>query len=232
MFPRLGRVHLCAFSDEGLYGEVAQKASFFQNPSFYGVDLTALHAPATAGYFGQVVVDQIPPNVLVSNCVTKTFDFQTVTEAELQDIVIPLSLQVAAPCTVHGVASWFDVLFDGSQTQRWLSTAPGLPITHWFQLRCLMDQPVVMAEPGATVSGELRLIAHNRQSYDVHVTLQAPALTPGGPVQEVRGKFDLKEPYYRQQVQWMMQMAQPAAAAVDGTIAEDAVLAQQQQQQQ
>ena len=47
----------------------------------------------------QVVVDQIPPNVLVSNCVTKTFDFQSVTEAELHDIVIPLSLQVAAPCT-------------------------------------------------------------------------------------------------------------------------------------
>ena len=35
------------------------------------------------------------------------------------------------PPAVHGVASWFDVLFDGSQTQRWLSTAPGLPITHW-----------------------------------------------------------------------------------------------------
>ena len=93
---------------------------------------------------------------------------------ELYEIVIPLSLQVAVPCTgegrspqlggggwlasgragaslctarlaqrvplrrpsatttaVHGIASWFDVLFDGSQTQRWLSTAPGLPVTHW-----------------------------------------------------------------------------------------------------
>jgi histone-arginine methyltransferase CARM1 len=40
-------------------------------------------------------------------------------------------LQVAAPCTVHGIASWFDVLFDGSASQRWLSTSPGLPITHW-----------------------------------------------------------------------------------------------------
>jgi histone-arginine methyltransferase CARM1 len=58
MFPRLGRLHLCAFSDEALYGEVAQKGSFFQNPSFYGVDLTALHAPATASYFGQVRADQ------------------------------------------------------------------------------------------------------------------------------------------------------------------------------
>lgn len=242
-------------------------------------------------------MDQIPPNVLVSNCVTKTFDFLTCSEADLQRISIPLSLQVAVPCTgkracgaarcrapcctrlaaaaprrarpagpraaalfpharhaprqplqlpagpldalplpacpaVHGVASWFDVLFDGTQSQRWLSTAPGLPITHWwaaplrplrhalpcwagsepdavhapwpvprarpkehaahcslsppgcrFQLRCLMEHPVVVTQPGATVSGELRLEAHNRQSYDVHVTLRAPPLAPGGPEQ-------------------------------------------------
>jgi hypothetical protein len=34
-------------------------------------------------------------------------------------------------------------------------------------------------------------------------------------VQESRGKFDLKEPYYRQQVQWMM----AAAAAAPGEAA-------------
>lgn len=33
--------------------QVAQKSAFFQNNAFYGVDLTPLHAPATAGYFGQ-----------------------------------------------------------------------------------------------------------------------------------------------------------------------------------
>ena len=54
MFPRLGRVHLCAFSDEQLYGEVAQKADFFRTPDFYGVDVTSLHRHAAAGYFGQV----------------------------------------------------------------------------------------------------------------------------------------------------------------------------------
>ena len=54
-------------------------------------------------------------------------------------------------------------------------------------------------------------------------------LLPPLPLQEVRGKFDLKEPYYRQQVQWMMQMTQPAA---DGGSADDASLLQQHQQQQ
>ena len=55
------------------------------------------------------------------------------------------------------------------------------------------------------------------------------AVLPPLPLQEVRGKFDLKEPYYRQQVQWMMQMTQPAA---DGGSADDASLLQQHQQQQ
>lgn len=35
---------------------------------------------------------------------------------------------------VHGIACWFDVLFDGSTSQRWLSTAPGQPTTHWYAL--------------------------------------------------------------------------------------------------
>jgi type I protein arginine methyltransferase len=201
LFPRVGRIHVAAFSDSILYSEIATKAQFWQQPSFYGVDLTCLHTPAAAGYFNQVVVDQIPPNVLVSNTAAKTFDFSTCTETELQDFTIPLSLQVAAPCTVHGIASWFDVLFDGSTVQRYLSTSPGLPVTHWFQLRCVLETPITVYKPGDTVSGELRLVAHSRQSYDVHVTLRAAGPEGAGAhMQESKGIFDLKEPYYRQLV--------------------------------
>jgi histone-arginine methyltransferase CARM1 len=200
LFPRVGRIHVAAFSDSVLYSEVSTKAQFWQQPSFYGVDLTCLHKPAEAGYFNQVVVDQIPPNVLISNTAAHTFDFSTCTDTELQDFTIPLSLQVAAPCTVHGIASWFDVLFDGSTVQRYLSTSPGLPVTHWFQLRCILENPIVVYRPGDTVSGELRLVAHSRQSYDVHLTLRAAGAEPGAPMQESKGVFDLKEPYYRQLV--------------------------------
>ena len=170
-------MHVAAFSDEVLHAELAAKSSFWQQPSFYGVDLTPLHAPATAANFGQascfwfvlwgwmwvdptplhapptfvqgcscllvvgacvllgvllvspggarppylqadtllppqspadafppfflpptlhaqVVVDQIPPHALVSNCASKTFDFMTCGEGDLQDVVVPLSLQV------------------------------------------------------------------------------------------------------------------------------------------
>lgn len=101
---------------------------------------------------------------------------------------------------VHGVAAWFDVLFDGSNVQRFLSTSPGLPVTHWFQLRCILEQPIEIGTAGATVSGSMRLVAHSRQSYDVHVHLLAPPAGPGLPPQQSSGTFDLKEPYYRQLV--------------------------------
>jgi hypothetical protein len=45
------------------------------------------------------------------------------------------------PGNVHGVACWFDVLFDGSSSQRWLSTAPGVPTTHWCALSLKIAKP-------------------------------------------------------------------------------------------
>lgn len=41
------------------------------------------------------------------------------------------SLSAGTACAVHGLACWFDVLFNGTTMQRWLSTAPGQPTTHW-----------------------------------------------------------------------------------------------------
>lgn len=40
-------------------------------------------------------------------------------------------------------------------------------------------------QQGQVITGELRLAAHNRQSYDVFVTLTAPPLHPGQPPQQV-----------------------------------------------
>ncbi len=40
------------------------------------------------------MVDAFEPNVLVSDCASKVFDFGTVTEAELADITIPINVTV------------------------------------------------------------------------------------------------------------------------------------------
>ena len=131
MFPALGRIHVAAFSDAALHAELDAKAAFWRQPDFYGVNLGCLERPAADGFFRQVVVDAVPAGCLVSGPETKVIDFGSVTVVELQRVVVPLRLVVAAVGDVHGVAAWFDVLFDGSTSQRWLSTAPGLPTTHW-----------------------------------------------------------------------------------------------------
>lgn len=50
----LGRVHAAAFSDEVLYAEMVNKAAFWVQQAYFGVNLTHLYAPALAGYFAQV----------------------------------------------------------------------------------------------------------------------------------------------------------------------------------
>ena len=60
------------------------------------------------------------------------FDFLTVTEAELHEVVIPVHFKASHPIVVHGLSFWFDVLFDGDVEKVFLSTSPASPVTHWF----------------------------------------------------------------------------------------------------
>ncbi|KAF5465482.1 hypothetical protein F2P56_015489, partial [Juglans regia] len=206
MFPTVGRIHMAPFSDEYLFVEIANKALFWQQHNYYGVDLTPLHGSAFQGYFSQPVVDAFDPRLLVAPPIFHGIDFMKIKEEELYEIDIPLRFTSSVGARVHGLACWFDVLFNGSTVQRWLSTAPGAPTTHWYQLRCVLSQPIyVMA--GQEITGRLHMIAHNAQSYTIYLTLSAkmwgPGAEQGGILQTSSCKLDLKEPYYR--------MSQPQA---------------------
>ncbi|CAN6169210.1 unnamed protein product [Urochloa humidicola] len=200
MFPTTGRIHMAPFSDEYLYVEMANKALFWQQHNFFGVDLTPLHGSAFQGYFSQPVVDAFDPRLLISPPTFHTLDFTSMKEEELYEIDIPLSFVASVGTRVHGLACWFDVLFNGSTVQRWLTTAPGSPTTHWYQLRCVLAQPLyVMA--GQEITGRLHLVAHSAQSYTIYLTMSAKmwgvGAEQGGILQTSTGKLELKEPYYR-----------------------------------
>ncbi|KAI3927967.1 hypothetical protein MKW98_023568 [Papaver atlanticum] len=212
MFPTNGRIHLAPFSDEYLYVEIANKALFWQQQNYYGVDLTSLYGSAFQGYFSQPVVDAFDPRFLVAPSICHPLDFLSLKEEELYEIEIPLSFVASVGTRVHGLACWFDVLFDGSTVKRWLTTAPGAPTTHWYQLRCVLSQPIyVMA--GQEITGTLRMVAHNAQSYTMYLTMSAKmwgaGAEQGGILQTSSCKLDLKEPYYR------MSQPQPYAWAQD-----------------
>ncbi|KAG0561597.1 hypothetical protein KC19_9G076700 [Ceratodon purpureus] len=200
MFPSRGRIHMAPFSDEYLYGEIANKALFWQQQSYYGVDLTPLRDTAFQGYFSQPVVDAFDPRLLIAQPIIHNIDFLTAKEEDLYEIDVPLEFKSAVAARVHGLACWFDVLFDGSTVQRWLTTAPGAPTTHWYQIRCVLSQPLYVLA-GQPITGRLHLIAHSSQSYTIHLTMSASSMTPGsnrvGVLQTSTAKLDLKEPYYR-----------------------------------
>ncbi|KAG2638986.1 probable histone-arginine methyltransferase CARM1 isoform X2 [Panicum virgatum] len=213
MFPTTGRIHMAPFSDEYLYVEMANKALFWQQHNFFGVDLTPLHGSAFQGYFSQPVVDAFDPRLLISPPTYHTLDFTSMKEEELYEIDIPLSFVASVGTRVHGLACWFDVLFNGSTVQRWLTTAPGSPTTHWYQLRCVLSQPLyVMA--GQEITGRLHLVAHSSQSYTIYLTMSAKmwgvGAEQGGILQTSTGKLELKEPYYRlsQPQSYMLQQDQ------------------------
>eukprot|EP00897_Mesotaenium_endlicherianum_P003545 jgi/Mesen1/3218/ME001865S02419 len=182
MYPSLGRIHVAPFSDEYLYIEIANKALFWQQHSYYGVNLTPLHSDAFMGYFAQPVVDAFDPRLLVAPSSSHTLDFLSMTEEDLYEIEIPLNFRSTVAA------------------RRWLTTAPGQPTTHWYQLRCVLSQPLYVLA-GQQITGILRLVAHSSQSYTIHLTMSAVAWGPSeqaGPVmQTASAKLDLKEPYYR-----------------------------------
>ncbi|KAL6970291.1 putative histone-arginine methyltransferase 1.3, partial [Sarracenia purpurea var. burkii] len=175
-------------------------ALFWQQQNYYGVDLTPLHGSAFQGYFSQPVVDAFDPRLLVAPAISHEINFTSIKEEDLYEIDVPLKFIASVGVRIHGLACWFDVLFDGSTVKRWLTTAPGVPTTHWYQLRCVLSQPLYVM-PGQEITGRLYMIAHNAQSYTIHLTMSTkmwgPGADQGGILQSSSCKLDLKEPYYR-----------------------------------
>ena len=193
MFPGGGRVHCAPFADETLWNEIKDKAYFWGTEDFYGVDLTPLREEAVRSYFRQCVVDAFEPELLLCQPASFAWDWTVLKADELNSLDMCLEFAVDRAGPLHGVACWFDVLFEGTTKSRWLTTAPGLPTTHWFQMRLVFEQPM-RCEAGETVKGRLKMTALDNQSYAVTVELKGK----GGKV--ARGEWDLKDPYYRQTI--------------------------------
>ncbi|KAG9340402.1 hypothetical protein JZ751_021515 [Albula glossodonta] len=104
LFPTIGDVHLAPFTDEQLYMEQFTKANFWYQPSFHGVDLSALRGAA----------DTFDIRILMAKSVKHTVNFLEAKEEDLYRIEIPFKFHMLQSGLVHGLAFWFDVAFIGS----------------------------------------------------------------------------------------------------------------------
>ncbi|XP_059149432.1 histone-arginine methyltransferase CARMER-like isoform X1 [Physella acuta] len=191
MFPTQGDLHIAPFTDEALYMEQYQKANFWYQESFHGVNLTSLRSAAVAEYFKQPIVDTFDIRICLAKSNKYVIDFQSADETDLHVMEIPLTFTMLQSGMVHGLAFWFDCGFLGSDYSVWLSTAPTEPLTHWYQVRCLVQTPVLVKQ-GQTLTGLVKLTSNTRQSYDVDIELNIP-----GTNNKSVNCLDLKNPFFR-----------------------------------
>ncbi|XP_006627327.2 histone-arginine methyltransferase CARM1 [Lepisosteus oculatus] len=191
MFPTFSDIHLAPFTDEPLYMEHYSRSKFWHQTCFYGINLTGLHNASVEEYFRQPVVDTFDMRILVAKSIKYTINFLEAKEEDLHRMEIPFVFQLLQSGLIHGLAFWFDVAFVGSQVTVWLSTSPSEPLTHWYQVRCLLKTPL-FARAGETLTGKVLLVANKRQSYDIHIaaTVEQSGFKSGN-------VLDLKNPFFR-----------------------------------
>uniref|UniRef100_A0A8C5JPC2 Histone-arginine methyltransferase CARM1 n=1 Tax=Junco hyemalis TaxID=40217 RepID=A0A8C5JPC2_JUNHY len=157
MFPTIGDVHLAPFTDEQLYMEQFTKANFWYQPSFHGVDLSALRGAAVDEYFRQPVVDTFDIRILMAKSVKYTVNFLEAKEGDLHRIEIPFKFHMLHSGLVHGLAFWFDVAFIGSMV------IPGHPRVIPGHPRALLGHPrVLWRHPGVTLGHPRVIPGHPR----------------------------------------------------------------------
>ncbi|KAG2188966.1 hypothetical protein INT44_004108, partial [Umbelopsis vinacea] len=185
LFPSKGVIFLAPFTDAGLWTETIGKARFWQQDSFYGIDLNSLYQDAKDEMFGMPVVGHFDPQSLLSAPTAfdgYDVDFSTVSVKELQDMTIPFRWVSNYTGIMHGVAGWFDLLFapppyntnnaqedlNAPSTVVEMSTGPAAERTHWQQVRFLFKEPLAV-NANQVVRGWMRCIVNDMRSYTIYV---------------------------------------------------------------
>jgi len=199
MLPGKSNIFAAPYSDAVLHVEPWTKAAFWQNGEFHGEDLSGMHEEAVNSFFRTPVIDALNAAHMLAQPVSVELDFHTITKEQLQTIQMPMDFVCTGIGVVHGIACWFDVTFDaphgmveaGFEPIR-LTTAPGAPLTHWWQTCLLLKQPLGV-NVGQELTGLLDMRAHKMQSYNLELTVQLKNTA----VPASSETYDLKNPLYR-----------------------------------
>jgi type I protein arginine methyltransferase len=176
MFPSEGSIFLAPFTDHPLYLEWFNKLRFWENKDFHGIDLSSLSKVAKSHIFGEPIVGFMDSRTLMSAATEKRFDFSTSSISNLQKFSIPLTFELFYTGIVHGLAGWFDVTFNGTNTRSFLSTSPYGPATHWQQIRFLFVQPIAV-NAGQKLIGTAYFCANEKRSYDIRICCELEGTT-------------------------------------------------------
>ncbi|PWZ00877.1 S-adenosyl-L-methionine-dependent methyltransferase [Testicularia cyperi] len=112
VFPSAGTICLSPFEDKQLHGDTVNKARWWLNNNFYGVDLSPFASLAFQETCSSPVVGVFGPQCLLSVSSDYVIDFAKISKQQLQDFTMPVEWTFSQPAIVHGLGGWFDLHFN------------------------------------------------------------------------------------------------------------------------
>ncbi|KAG0430782.1 hypothetical protein HPB47_022378 [Ixodes persulcatus] len=184
-FPTRGDLHIAPFSDTCLYMEQLNKANFCPSAvrnylarwTHAGSTIRRLKRP---NFSDQAVVlpDRTSDRMDFSRMclVLNSFNWS-----------IGIHLYLLNRNLEH---MYFLIMKTGGSRRCGCRQSPTQPLTHWYQVRCLLESPLFV-QRGQTLGGRVVLRSNRRQSYDVDLELELE----GGA--RACNSLDLKNPFFR-----------------------------------
>ena len=106
--------------------------------------------------------------MLMSEAQSFAVPFETVSTDQLKQIEQTLVFSITSTGIVHGLAGWFDVVFEGQDRQVCLTTSPSAERTHWYQIRFLFQHPLAV-NAGQQIECRIQMTANEKRSYNLQL---------------------------------------------------------------
>lgn len=173
LFPCKATLAVAPFSDEARFkGRNAESLFFWTRKDFYGVDMSVMQEQAREELFQSPLGENFHPDQLKADAITREFDFRTLRSEDLRAFDIDLKFTAKETCVLHGLATWFEAHFEGSSCSVILSTSPWDTLTHWWQVRLMLLEPLAI-NISQEITGIFSFAASESNTYDCRIVLEA-----------------------------------------------------------
>lgn len=173
LFPCKATLAVAPFSDEVRFkGRNSESVYFWNQTNFYGVDMSCMQNRAREEVFKRPLGDNFHPDQLKAEPILREFDFMTLRSEHLAGFDIDLKFAAKETCVMHGLATWFEAHFEGSACNVILSTSPWDTLTHWWQTRLMLPEPLAINK-GQEITGVFSFVSTESNTYDVRLVMEA-----------------------------------------------------------
>lgn len=91
---------------------------------------------------------------------------------DLRTFDVSCSWEAKDTTVLHGIAGWFEAHFMGTQCEVILSTSPWDTLTHWWQTRLMLRQPMAVNK-GARIDSVVKFLAVGSQTYECELVMES-----------------------------------------------------------